>query len=474
MFGYDAVKTTRRRKAPTSTTKDEDSQLSKAQRRALIGTTRDQRRNMALLAYMVRKHIDNVASVKFKATTGNKQVDDQLESLVAWWSRRDRCDVAGRHSFQELTRLWESHRALDGDVGVVLLRSGQLQTIEGDRIAKPSSFGDAPKPVQETDWVHGVDVNDANRARRYCIVDRNGTTLNFNRTIRAQNLKLIGYFDRIDQVRGISPLSAAVDVLQDIHEANTYQLLKAKFAAMFGVAIKRDIVSSDTDGFTYTDAADGSAADSSTAEYEFELKPGLKMELNPGDSIDVIESKTPSKEYAEYINMMIQIAMLALDLPITFFDSRKSSYSSARQDLLQYNESAKHKRASLTSVLDEIIAWRISKFIADGNIILPRGMSMRDMSWQWIPNAVPWIDPLKEVNADVQAIASGLKSRTMVCAERGHDWEDVLNQLEQEEQALIARSVTVQIGQPGAITTRDEEVEDAAGASSDNEDTEDE
>ena len=196
MFGYDAATSTRRRKAKTPTTKDEDKQLSNADRRTMIGTTREQRRNMALCAFMIRKHLDNVSQVTFKPTSGMPEVDEQMSALYTWWSRADRVDVARRHSMHELIRLWEAHRTVDGDVGVLLLRSGALQTIEGDRIAKPSSFGDAPRDILAVDWRHGVDVGSFGQIRRYCIVDRNDTRLEFNRVVSARNMKLLGYFDR--------------------------------------------------------------------------------------------------------------------------------------------------------------------------------------------------------------------------------------------------------------------------------------
>lgn len=63
----------------------------------------------------------------------------------------------------------------------------------------------------------------------------------------------------------------------------------------------------------------------------------------------------------------------------------------------------------MQALLDHLTAWRISLWIQDG--ALP-GVSMSDLRWDWIPAGMPWIDPLKEINADIAAISAGLSSRT--------------------------------------------------------------
>jgi capsid protein len=46
----------------------------------------------------------------------------------------------------------------------------------------------------------------------------------------------------------------------------------------------------------------------------------------------------------------------------------------------------------------------------------------------WIPPGWSWIDPLKEVNANSKALATGQDTLARLCAERGEDWRDVLKQ----------------------------------------------
>jgi len=39
----------------------------------------------------------------------------------------------------------------------------------------------------------------------------------------------------------------------------------------------------------------------------------------------------------------------------------------------------------------------------------------------WLPPKWDWVDPLKDINAEVTEIEAGLKSRSMAMAQRGYD-----------------------------------------------------
>ena len=48
-----------------------------------------------------------------------------------------------------------------------------------------------------------------------------------------------GFFDRFDQLRGISPLAPAVNTLRDCYEGYDYALAKMKVAQLFALAFYR-------------------------------------------------------------------------------------------------------------------------------------------------------------------------------------------------------------------------------------------
>lgn len=490
MWSYHAILDRKKRTPPKTTTQSEDAYLSANDRRKLIATAREQQRNIALIAWMVRKHLDYVSRFKFQANTGNKELDNTLESLVTWWSRKEQCDISMRHSFQEITRLIESHRTIDGDGFIIKLKNGRLQGIEGDRVGAPTQ-GELPDRFKNKNITQGIELDDFGAARSYIVLKRverkrlgflgaSSTALEFDKVVLARNMIQVGYFNRFDQVRGVSPMSVSINIVQDLYESFDAQLIKNKMTAMFGIAIKRDSTDDDdVKGFVHTDRETSESPTSSTNTYDYDITPGLKLELEPGDSIDTIESKNPSNEFVQYTEQMTKVAMLALDIPFSFYDSRQSSYSAQRQDLLQYNESAKGKRERIRDFLNEIIAWKVgmwTKPAENGTTLLPlpAGMESRDVKWNWIPTGIPWIDPLKEMGAHQKSIMFGLRSRQEIAAERGLDWRVTAQQLADEEQELVDLGVTVQLSDPGALTTREESIAEGIETDDENEDDDNE
>ena len=57
--------------------------------------------------------------------------------------------------------------------------------------------------------------------------------------------------------------------------------------------------------------------------------------------------------------------------------------------------------------------------------------------------AIPWIDPLREVKADVEAVNAGFKSRSQVIRQRGGDPALVREQLASEQKEINAKNLAV-------------------------------
>ena len=55
---------------------------------------------------------------------------------------------------------------------------------------------------------------------------------------------------------------------------------------------------------------------------------------------------------------------------------------------------------------------------------------------KWIPRSFDWVDPLKECQANKEAVKAGFKTQAQVLMEQGYDLEEVLNARKSEvEQA---------------------------------------
>lgn len=403
-FNYDATEPKGRRKSPSPSSHAEDSILTSEKRAKLTANSRDLHRNYSIMAWMIRCHLNYVTAFNFHAQTSDEGFNTELEAIVDEQSKAENCDVRGRHSLPEITRLSELRSLVDGDLGLVRLKSLHLQGIEGDRIRDPN--------VKDDSWVQGVQTDSLGKPIKYSIHKRTKNGLKPERIISADNLYMLGHYERFDQTRGITPISAALNSLRDVYENIEQALLKAKVHNSFGMKIIR--ASGGEEAFEETDEETGRT----TYKVDFGAGPFL-LDLDPGDDADFLMSNHPSNEFQDFMRVVTMITLRALDLPYSFFDESHTNFFGSRGAWLHYERSCEPKRKRVASMLDWVTRWWIMSKIANKQIILPRTMDISDILWEYVPVGMPWWKPSEEINGDVMAIRAGLTSPQRVVRQRG-------------------------------------------------------
>ncbi|HUX03276.1 MAG TPA: phage portal protein [Phycisphaerae bacterium] len=433
---YDAVEAGKRRTVPLSSLKSEDEHLPPEKRRMMVSTARDLQRNFVLAAWAIRKHLDYVSTFSFQAKTGVPEFDDSLEALIRWWSRAKNIDAAARHPLRRMIRMAEERRTVDGDVFLMKLADGRIQAVEGDRVKNP--LIGLPASIDLKRLVQGVLTDEAGAAVAYA-VNRRGSIgmMEFERFVPAENMIHHAYWGRFDQIRGISPLAPAINTYRDMYEGMDYALAKLKVAQLFGLVFYRE--NAEAVGIT-TESAEST---DDSPKYDVDLGKGpVKLELEPGDRAEWLESKTPAGETIAYLDKVLGMALKALDLPYSFNDESFTNFFGSRAALNHYLQSAYSKRADNQDVLDHLTMWRVRMWIDDGVLTVP---SKARLAWDWIPKGLPWWNPAQEVNADVQSIAAGLNSRTRVCRERGEDVYEIIDEIAEENAYLTEKGLPVNV-----------------------------
>lgn len=447
--GYDAIDSKNRRKAPTGLLRSEDAELNQAERGKLISAGHDIRRNFTVAAWMMRRHLDYVTTFHHQSKTGHKVLDKDVEAFIKLSSKRENYDRAGRHSLQSATRLAEGLATLAGDSLVVRLSDGRVQWVEGDRIRDQV---DLPQDVDRLNLVHGVKVDQAGAALAYAVCRRgavgmlgSNTSFVFERMVPARNAYLHGYFDRFDQVRGVSPLASALNELRDTYEGFDLARARMKVAQMFGLVFYRESLGEDEEpSHRLSEDGDG---------YEVDFGKGpVKLELEPGDKAEFMANNSPSNEFQAFTGILIQVALKALDIPYSFFNESFTNYSGSRGAMLQYERAAETRRRAVKDLLDWQTSWRLGLAMLDGHF---PGADLEQLvaGQQWHPRAVPWIDPLKERLADIQAIGAGMDTRTRVLREQGLDFDDVVDELAYEAERLRDAGLPLNLDQSNALIT---------------------
>ena len=447
---YDAIVDKDRRRPPKMRVRHEDDITPQRDRTRLAATGQDVARNFSIARWAIGKHLDYVSSFSFQAKTGDTALDAVVERFVAEWSSRHRCDVARRHPLRRMIRLAEACRCVTGDHAFLKIAGapggnsrGKLQAIEGDRIAQtydiPESLG-GPAAFR-----NGVKTSAGGATLEYHIGNRdeNGR-MSFGRVVPARNMFFHAFYDRFDQVRGISPVVSALNNYQDVYEGFDYALAKVKVAQLFGLAIYRagdDALGGNSaagEDYDEDGIADESAVDFGRGPYQ--------LDLDGEDRAEILEAGTPATETVAFLQQMVAVALKSLDIPYSFFDESFTNFYGSRGGLIQYLKSCRSKVADIQELLDDITRWRLGLAVADGDVTIPAGLDFDDIEWEWVPDGVPWWDPVKEVSGHKMAIAAGLSDYQTVCRGAGTDFYENIDRRAEQEAYAKERGVTLDIG----------------------------
>lgn len=416
---FDALEPKGRRKSPQTTIARDDVYLMGGKRQKLQANAADIARNFSVAAWAIRRHLDYVSRFEFRASTGDEGLDKAIEDIIKAQSRPLNCDRGGRLGREKFFRTAEARRVVDGDTGLLLLRDLRMQGIEADLIRDPEK----PKESSGLEWVDGIQVDGAGLAKQFSIHGRQrGSGYKWARNVARQNFIHYGFFERYasDQIRGLSPIISALNNFRDVYENIDYALVKSKIGQLFGVAITRE---SETGlDHEFQPGSDGDEDEDEPDETtppprEIDLTNGpTVLDMDPGEGVSVIESKTPSSELQQFSRLVVMLALKSLDIPYSFFDESHTNYSGQRGSWLHYERACLDRRDDQIEMRRRWTVFILQAHILDGRLTLPSGMTLADINWQWIPKGMPWWKPSEELTADLQAISAGLTSPQKVCA----------------------------------------------------------
>lgn len=441
-FQYDAIIPKGRRRNPGNRVAREDFYLQGNRRNAVQANAADLCRNLSLAAWMVRRHLDYVSQFAFHSRTDNAKLDMQIETLMEEDSRPSNNDVAGKFGREKMFRVAEMRRVLDGDTLLVKLNDGRLQGIQGDLVVEPS------EKLADEEWISGVLVTSVGRALAYGVKVRKGYgSETFDRRINSTNVIHYGFFERYaaDQVRGISPMVSALNPLRDVYENFDYALAKAKVSQLFALAFYRD--ASDSVGEVSSEADASIDQETGTVSgggngYKVDFGKGpVLLDLEDGDRAEFLESKQPSSEFQSFTQLVIQVSLKSLDIPYSFYDESHTNFFGSRAAWLHYERSCRDKRDDQLEMRRNYTIWKLQTWIRDGRLILPRGMNISDLYWEWQARGMPWWDPSKEVKGNISAIGAGLDTPQRVCKSADTDFFDNIDQIAKAQEYAKKKGV---------------------------------
>jgi lambda family phage portal protein len=205
--------------------------------------------------------------------------------------------------------------------------------------------------------------------------------------------------------------------------------------------------------------------DKAPKKFTIEATPGGGIALPPGLELQKYDPSHPNadgpgfvKSCQRYISSAWRVSYNALAN-----DLEGVNYSSIRSGLLIERDGWRVLQQMWVDRFRQPVgeAWLACSLLV-GGVRLPSRDPAHYTYFRWVPRGWAWVDPLKDVQAAILAVNNLLGSRTSYLAEQGADFEEVLEQLSDEEKQIVLSGVTVtrDAGRPKVSTSSDEDDED--------------
>lgn len=234
------------------------------------------------------------------------------------------------------------------------------------------------------------------------------------------------------QLRGITWLAPVLLRLHELDQFEDAALVKAKVAALFTGFI------TDPDG-----TVGGLSGTSNAGVLQVGMEPGSLIPLPPGADIR-FSNPTEHDAYAPFVKNHLRAVAAGLGLPYELVsgDLEGVTYSSIRAGLIEFRRRVEQLQHNVVVHLFCRPVWERFVRLAVLSGELPARDFDRDpaeyLGCEWLPPKFDYVDPKKDVEAEILAIDAGLKSRTQAISERGYDAEQVDAEISADQERATA------------------------------------
>ena len=235
--------------------------------------------------------------------------------------------------------------------------------------------------------------------------------------VRVPASEVIHVIDPVEagQVRGVSRFAPAIVKLFFLDQYDDAELERKKVSSMFALFVTSPQVDAPLD----------------SPDEPLAVEPGQVVRLDPGEAIDTPSPPDSGPTYEPFQYRTLLQVSAALGVPYSYVsnDLAKANFANSRLSIIEFRRrlSAWQHRVLIHQLCKPVWARWMDTAVVAGALDLPDYAANR-RAWlkaDWLPPKWDWVDPLKDISAEVAEIEAGLKSRSMAMAQRGHDADRV-------------------------------------------------
>lgn len=363
------------------------------------------------------------------APLGDLNTIQKVKSIWHDWAETTACDWYGKTNFYGLQEM--AMRAIVEGGDMLIVRRWvmpdednelpiKLQLLEGDQLDHNRNF-----PNEMGAARLGVQYDKEGRLIGYWLFDYHpGDDMLFGTKCESQfvdKADVVHAFEvlRIGQCRGLPFGVAAFMKLGDFSDYEDAQLVKQKIAACFSAFV---LGSEDT----ATDPAE-------------DLEPGIIEHLSSGESIEFANPPSVS-DYDPYASRILQgiAAAYGITYEMLTMDYSKVNFTSGRMAKIDVTANFKSWQYNMIvpQICDPIWKWFIKACLVTGRL-------STTVRADWTAPRVQQLDPVKETDAQVKRIKSGLSTVSETLREMGREPDEFFTEYKQDIDRLAKLGITI-------------------------------
>ena len=376
----------------------------------------------------------------------DKRANEFIETSYCKWGQRHNASVCGTMSITDICNLSLETAARDGEALVRKVKGYDnefgfaLQPIEADHLDTMHN-----EQLENGNTIKlGIEKNAWGKPLAYWLWTKHpgefSTMINTKQMrmrVPAEEIIHLYCKERPTQSRGVPWAHTAIIRLRQLGAYEEAAIINARI----GASKMQSIIMGE--GQTYT----GDKQDLYGNKID-EVEPGMRELLPFGTQVHDFQPAYPNGEYGDFNKAMLLgiSAGVGMDYSSMSGDRSQENFGSLRSGKLEERDFYKSIQTwFIESLLDEFILDWAEMAIMSGQLSLSYSQLDRYINEEtpkWQGRRWDWIDPEADINARITELRAGLTTRTRIAAEKGEDFEQLLEELTEEDKMIKESGLT--------------------------------
>lgn len=422
----------------------------------LLEYARDMDRNDVAVGQIVDRAVLNTIQGGFNLdiNTGDVKLDDELLARFKTWAEDpEQCDIAGEMTFAEMQEMTLRAALVDGDIIPLGTDEGSLQHFEAHRCRTPKGM--------KGSVIHGVELNGLrNRVRYYVSEDdldpMKAVTVKHafkpHNTRDGNNVRRIFHTHlakRFTQTRGITAFAPIFDIAAIHDDVEFAAALKQQVSACFVTFRQRsDNFKLGEGDAQYGEQTEGTRSDG-TRSLTDGVAPMLEIQGKPGETFQGFSPMVPGAQFGEHVRLLLTFVGINLGLPLVMvlMDASETNFSGWRGAIDQARMGfRRNQRRFAARYHSPILVWKVWQWAAEDGALMraikpfldKHGRLALPHDWQF--PQWPYVEPLKDRQADMLDVGNCLASAREVDSRNGRKFFEKVDRILEERVEAITRA----------------------------------